>query len=112
MTNPANLSPGRTARLEEVLSCCPELKQAAEHVRAFADLLTQRQGHRLADWIDEVRASDLQHLRSFAEGLLIDHDAVTAGLTLPYSNGRTERHHGNLGRALQVTSSPFPVAKA
>ncbi|MEV0314857.1 transposase [Nonomuraea fuscirosea] len=53
-------------------------------------MLTQRQGHRLDDWINEVRAGDLPHLRSFAEGLLIDHDAVVAGLTLPYSNGPTE----------------------
>ncbi|WP_428981590.1 transposase [Nonomuraea composti] len=53
-------------------------------------MLTQRQGHRLDDWINEVRASDLQPLRSFAEGLLIDHDAVVAGLTLPYSNGPAE----------------------
>ncbi|WP_277309113.1 transposase [Spongiactinospora sp. TRM90649] len=75
-----------------MLNNCLELKQAAEHVRTFADLLTQRQGHRLEDWIAEVRAGDLQPLRSFAEGLLIDHDhdAVAAGLTLPYSNGPTE----------------------
>ncbi|MEV4289289.1 ISL3 family transposase [Nonomuraea bangladeshensis] len=90
MTDPAHLSPGHTARLQEVLDRCLELKQATEYVRTFADLLTQRQGHRLDDWINEVRASDLQPLRSFAEGLLIDHDAVVAGLTLPYSNGPTE----------------------
>ncbi|MEV6160309.1 ISL3 family transposase [Nonomuraea sp. NPDC052129] len=90
MTDPAHLSPGRMARLQEVLDHCLELKQATEHVRTFANLLTQRQGHRLDDWIDVVRASDLQPLRSFAEGLLIDHDAVVAGLTLPYSNGPTE----------------------
>jgi transposase len=29
-------------------------------------------------------------LRSFAEGLLIDHDAVAAALALPYSNASTE----------------------
>ncbi|SPL99260.1 Mobile element protein [[Actinomadura] parvosata subsp. kistnae] len=90
MTDPAHLSPGRTTRLQEVLDCCLELKQATEHVRTFADLLTQRQGHRLDDWIADVRAGDLHPLRSFAEGLLIDHDAVVAGLTLPYSNGPTE----------------------
>jgi transposase len=88
--DPADLSPGRAARLQEVPNCRPELKQAAEHVHAFADLLTQRRGDRLTDWIDQVRASDLQHLRSFAEGLLIDDGAVTAGLPLPYGNGLTE----------------------
>ncbi|WP_106241684.1 transposase [Nonomuraea fuscirosea] len=90
MTDPAHLSAGRAVRLQEVLDGCLELKQATEHVRTFADLLTQRQGHRLDEWINEVRASELRPLRSFAEGLLIDHDAVVAGLTLPYSNGPTE----------------------
>nr|WP_043633267.1 ISL3 family transposase [Nonomuraea candida] len=90
MTDPAHLSPGHTAQLQDVLDRCQELKQATGHVRAIADLLTQRQGHRLDDWVNDVRASNLQPLRSFAEGLLIDHDAVAAGLTLPYSNGPTE----------------------
>lgn len=43
MTDPAHLSPVRTARLQEVLDCCLELKQATEYVRTFAALLTQRQ---------------------------------------------------------------------
>ncbi|MEV0618761.1 transposase [Nonomuraea sp. NPDC050404] len=90
MTDPAYLGPGHTTRLQEGLDRCQELEQTTEHVRTFADLLTQRQGHRLDDWVNDVRAGDLQPLRSFAEGLLIDHDAVIAGLTLPYSNGPTE----------------------
>ncbi|MEV5893619.1 hypothetical protein [Nonomuraea fuscirosea] len=92
MTDPAHLSSGHTARLQEVLDCCLELQQATEHVRTFADLLTQRQRNRLDDWINEVRAGDLQPLRSFAEGLLIDHDAVAAGLT-PALQQRPHRRH-------------------
>ncbi|MFG1710940.1 transposase [Nonomuraea sp. M3C6] len=42
-------------------------------------------------WIDKDRADQqVPALRSFAEGLLIDHDAVAAALALPYSNGPTE----------------------
>jgi hypothetical protein len=35
----------------EVLARCPELEAAAEQVRAFAKMMTQRQGHRLEAWI-------------------------------------------------------------
>ncbi len=37
-----------------------------------------------------VRADDLPHLHSFANGLERDHAAVLAGLTLPYSSGPVE----------------------
>jgi hypothetical protein len=41
--------------------------------------------------IAQVRADpQVPALRSFTEGLLIDHDAVAAGLALPCSNGATE----------------------
>jgi len=58
----------------------------------FAQLLTPAEGNdaKLTDWITTVRAADLPHLHSFANGLELDRAAVDAGLTLPYHNGRTE----------------------
>jgi transposase InsO family protein len=40
-----------------------------------------------------ARAADLPHLHGFANGLELDRDAVSAGLTLPHHNGRTEGVH-------------------
>ncbi|KUN91616.1 hypothetical protein AQJ67_41670 [Streptomyces caeruleatus] len=45
---------------------------------------------KLTDWITTVRATDVPHLHSFANGLELDRAAVDAGLMLPYHNGRTE----------------------
>jgi transposase len=39
-----------------------------------------------------VLADDLPELHSFVTGLRRDHDAVTNGLTLPYSSGAVEGH--------------------
>jgi len=53
-------------------------------------MLTGRHGDRLDTWLAAVRAEDLPHLRTFANGLKRDHAAVLAGLTLPYSSGAVE----------------------
>jgi hypothetical protein len=97
-TNPADLSEFRQTRLDHALKHCPELQAAADHVRAFAALLTADHDGDLAKhtatmdaWITRVRDDTrVPALRSFAEGLLIDHDAIAAGLALPHSNGPTE----------------------
>jgi len=97
-SDPANLSTTTQARLHDALQGCPELQVAADHVRSFAMLLTadhdgDLDAHttRLDSWINKARNDpQVPALRSFAEGLLIDHNAVAAALALPYSNGATE----------------------
>jgi transposase len=49
-------------------------------------------GHRLPDRIRAVMNDDLPSLHSFVTGIRRDFDAVTAGLTLPYSSGAVEGH--------------------
>lgn len=97
-TDPTRLTATTHMRLEHTLKQCPELQATADHVRSFAALLTadhdgnldEHTAH-LDSWIAQVRADPMvPALRSFAEGLLIDHDAVAAGLALPYSNGPCE----------------------
>ncbi|MEQ4726274.1 ISL3 family transposase [Nonomuraea sp. B19D2] len=90
MSHPDHLDQQDTARLAEILTRCPELQAAAGHVRDFAVMMTQRQGHRLDDWITATAADGGPHLASFATGLRSDHAAVTAGLTLSHSSGAVE----------------------
>src|SRR5579875_798554 len=97
-SDPDKLTATAHTRLEYALKRCPELTAAAGDVRSFAALLTA--GHdgnldehtaRLHSWIAQVRADpQVPALRSFAEGLLIDHDAVASAFALPHSNGITE----------------------
>jgi transposase len=58
-------------------------------------MLTQRRGHDLDDWMRQVDAAGSSALGSFVAGLRTDLDAVTAGLTLPWSSGPVE---GNVNR--------------
>ena len=71
-------------------AACPHLDVLRGHVEEFAKMLTGRHGERLDAWIAAVRADDLPHLHTFANGLERDHAAVLAGLTLPYSSGAVE----------------------
>jgi transposase len=90
MTRPTELPEHDREHLDELLTACPHLAVLAEHVRAFAALLTDRRGADLEDWMSAVEASDLPALNGFVRGLRKDLPAVTAGLSLPYSNGPTE----------------------
>ncbi|WP_331736978.1 transposase [Streptomyces sp. NBC_00211] len=88
--HPTTLTEDDRAGLKEVLARCPELDQAAGHVRDFGEILTDRLGSTLPTWIDAVNASQLPGLTGFALHLLRDLDAVTAGLTLDWSSGSIE----------------------
>ncbi|QLJ02759.1 transposase [Streptomyces sp. NEAU-sy36] len=55
-------------------------------------MLTDRRGQLLPVWLDAVRQDDLRSFRTPAAGIDRDIDAVTAGLTLPWSYGAVEGH--------------------
>ncbi len=77
-------------QLKAVLARCPELEAVTGHVRAFAGMLAGLAAQRLPGWLSEVLADDLPGLDSFAHGVERDLDAVTAGLSLPWSSGAVE----------------------
>ena len=61
-------------------------------VHAFAHMICNLGGDSLSAWTDAVHADDLPALHAFADGLQRDHQAVIAGLTLPWSSGPVEGH--------------------
>ena len=67
--------------------------------------MTQRRGAQdLDNWLAAVRADDLPHLHTFANGIQRDHAAVLNGLTLPYSSGAVE---GNVNRIKMLKRQMF-----
>ena len=87
LTHPDHLDPADQARLDAARAQCPHLDALARHVRAFAKIMTLRRGLlELDGWLAQAEASDLPQLRSFAHGIRRDQQAVTAGLSLPYSS--------------------------
>jgi transposase len=53
-------------------------------------MITNLTGHHLPQWIADARDAGLPGIASFAEGLAHDLDAVTNGLTMPWSSGPVE----------------------
>jgi transposase len=92
LTPPGSLTAYDRAALARITGRCGELAATRAQVREFADMLCNRHGHKLPGWADRAEASPVRELRSFAAGLRKDWDAVTAGLTLPYSSGTVEGH--------------------
>ena len=105
LTRPDHLDPGDQARLAAVKASCPHLDALAGHVRGFAEMMTRRQGLlALEDWLTRVEAGDQPELRSFANGIRRDQQAVTAGLALPYSSGTME---GNVNKIKMIKRQMF-----
>jgi transposase len=96
LSRPASLDPDELAQLAGIRARCPHIDTLAAHLTSFAEMMTNRAGEQqLPGWLTAVQADDQPHLHSFAAGIRRDQDAVTAGLTLPYSSGTVE---GNVNR--------------
>lgn len=68
----------------------PPLKRTYDLVADFLQMVRKREGHRLDAWLEQVAASDLPELQSFATGVEKDKAAVKAGLTWSVNNGQVE----------------------
>ncbi|MFJ8026821.1 transposase [Streptomyces sp. NPDC096311] len=87
----------RPKQLKAILAHCPALDRTAHHVRAFAELMNDRQGKHLDQWITQIQADDdLPALHTFVTGLGQDLDAVVAGLSLRYSSGAVEDQNNKI----------------
>lgn len=92
LTHPDALPEGPAAA-QAVLANWPELTALAVHVRFFGHMVAHLQGDQLPSWIEAAASTtELPSLRTFAQHLERDLDAVTAGLTLPWNSGVVEGH--------------------
>jgi transposase len=92
LSRPEHLKPEEQAQLDAIRASCPHIDALAGHAASFAEMMTNRTGDRdLKARLATVEADDGQpELRSFATGIRNDQQAVTNGLTLPYSSGKVE----------------------
>ncbi|MFF1401345.1 transposase [Streptomyces sp. NPDC058287] len=89
------LTESQDKRLLEVRLACPDITRACDLARTFADLVRHRRGYLLLEWIRRAEQDAPKPIQGFAGFLRQDLDAVTAGLTLPWSSGAVE---GNVNR--------------
>jgi transposase len=102
--HPDSLNDEERRARDTVLDRSPALLATRDLVSEFAQILTQRRGNELKDWMSRVDNDGTPALRSFATGLERDLDAVTAGLTLPYSSGPVE---GTVNRIKMIKRQMF-----
>ncbi|MFH9610787.1 ISL3 family transposase [Streptomyces sp. NPDC017448] len=92
LRRPETLTETEHLRPKAIPVHCPELDALTGHVRSCGQMLTERQGERLLQWLDAVRRDNLPGLHTLAAGIDRDREAVIAGLTLPWSSGVVEGH--------------------
>ncbi|MFF2813689.1 transposase, partial [Streptomyces sp. NPDC058000] len=86
------LTDSQEERLLQVRLACPDITRACDLARVFADLVRHQRGSLLLQWIRQAEQDAPKPLQRFAGSLRQDLDAVTAGLTLPWSSGAVEGH--------------------
>jgi transposase len=74
----------------------PDIHRIQLLLRWFAQMLRQRRGEELDQWLDAALHSGIAELRSFARKLRQDQEAVQAGLILKWNNGPLEGHVNRL----------------
>ncbi|MFQ6198760.1 transposase, partial [Streptomyces sp. NPDC000405] len=86
-----------TVRVDDLLAVEIDVKvvPAEAIAQAFPDLVRHRRGFLLLEWIRQAEQDAPKPMQGFAGFLRQDLDAVTAGLTLPWSSGAVE---GNVNR--------------
>ena len=92
LTRPDRLTGGQAGTRARLEPACPEMTALTALISSFAAMLApaRENGTGLQRWITAAREADLPILHSFTRGLDLDIQAVTAALTLPFHNGRTE----------------------
>jgi transposase len=96
------------AALKNACTQCPDIAAITDLAHGFTHLLRERHSDQLNDWIATAAASDYPDIRSFANGLRKDINAVTAGLSLPWSSGAVE---GQVNRIKMLKRQMFGRAK-
>jgi transposase len=78
------------AYLDQLCQIDAGIARAHGLTHAFLAMVRERRGTDLEAWMAEAISSGIAELARFARGLQDDLSAVTAGLTLAWSNGVTE----------------------
>jgi transposase len=86
----AKRSPDAQLYVEQLCQIDAGVARANQLIQAFLAIARERRGHDLEAWMAEATHSGIDALARFARGLQEDLAAVTAGLTLEWSNGVTE----------------------
>jgi transposase len=94
--DPVDLEDDEREALAALSQASPTAQTLYPLVQTFRQMLHQRQGDHLDDWLAQARASLIKELQSFVRGIEKDKAAVVTGLTRPQSTAQTEGQNTKL----------------
>ncbi len=108
MRKSEDLSEEEQKELTQIRQASPEIEAAYQLVQTFLQMVRDRSGQHLEEWLKAAETSRLPEFESFAAGFRQDYAAVLAGLTLIWNNGQTE---GQITRLKLIKRSMYGRAK-
>jgi len=91
----------------------PHLERVYQLTQGFMSMLHQHQAELLETWLAAVQSCGIAELERFGRGIEQDKAAVSAALTLPYSNGVVEGHVNRLKliKRMMYGRARFPLLR-
>ena len=86
----------------------PDVGIAVSFTERFVEIVRERRGARLGEWLSDAEASGIREVQQFAYKVRRDEAAVRAGCTLEWSNGQTE---GQIAKLKAIKRSMYGRAK-
>lgn len=105
---PEKLKPHEQQELARLQQCSPEIPKLYALTQSFSAVFRSKRSQALQDWIRDAKQAGLPEIGRFCDGLLRDAAAVTAAVTLPWSNGQVE---GQIHRLKLVKRQMYGRAK-
>jgi transposase len=96
MRQPKHLDEAEQQLAQQLQATHPEVMTAYQLAQTFVVMLANRQETGLDPWLVRAEQSGIAELRSFAQGIRRDYQAVQAAFTSPWSNGQVEGQVGRL----------------
>jgi transposase len=93
---PDQLTAEQQTHLDHLRQTSPLVERAYTLAHQFQTLVRERRSAEFPTWLEEAQASQVPGLIGFVGSLKKDLAAVTAGVSLPWSNGPTEGHVNRL----------------
>jgi transposase len=106
--HPEKRTESEAALLQRLGQIAPAVAQTIALGQAFVQMLRSRCADRLEEWLTQAAQSALGPFHRLAKSFRRDLDAITAGLTLPWSTGPVE---GHINRLKLVKRQMFGRAK-
>ena len=108
LRRPERCGEAENSALTQLRDVHQDVAGAIGFTERFVEIVRERRGAELREWLSDAEASDIHEIQQFAYKVRRDEAAVRAGCTLEWSNGQTE---GQITRLKAIKRSMYGRAK-